>query len=271
MTDFAVNRRSGIVSLLVNFVLIAFLLVLWLLSSFVLIANSDSGPASDGYAVFQFACVGFYFSRWAIAALLLVLLPGSLWLRSLIAVMVFGSEAIAMAFFGPSDSEPILMLLLVPMLLFSICLPFEVARVVWNFRLDVDWFDFVERRQMGVKVMLGWVTAAAIVVGLVRTTEKEMALAFFGSGVLFSTITAVFVLPFTIRVMKGSHRLIRFFVILIITILIAVGITFLSEKVSGPLNGFQRAFFPTAIAAFLTSYGLSLFLLQRIGMRLESG
>ena len=271
MADLAVNKRTGIVSLLVNFALIAFLLGLWLISSVVVIANIESGPANDAHAVFLFACTGVYFSRWGIAAFLIVLLPGSFSVRVLIAILVFGVEAMATAMFSPNGSEPILVFLLIPMILVAICLPFEVARVVWNLRLDVDWFDFIERRQLGIKSMLAWITAAAIVFSLVRLTETERALAFFGSGIGISFVAAVLVLPFTLKVMQGRRRLIRFFVILIVLVLIATGISFLIEKFSSPLSGLEKAVFPVTLTTFLTAYGLGLFVLQRMGMRLESG
>lgn len=268
-SDFSANAR-----LLVNFFAIVFVLICWLVSTvttYSLVEYSPSG--SVGETVFFSIMIGIFFSRWAIVALLVVLLPGKLIFRIAIASLIFFAETMLLINLTHT-LEPWILVLLLPTIVLGFAIPFEFARVLWDCRLDVDWFDNAERKPLSIKQLFFRVTAIAILLGLMRMAAEngEAIIGLATSGVSISIVCAGFLLPLTLRFASGQQKFLWTAIFLLSVIVATAGLMLaLVALFDGDITAEPVVAIPSALGAMLAGYVLVLALLSRLGFDLKVG
>ena len=268
----SVNLGSSL-AILKNLLLLAILFAMWLASSFLIYTNREMPHIfvdGDADAVFMGIVLGLYLSRWALIALLVILLPGKFIVRLGLAMMLFACEAIFVPLFGQFGS-PMSNLLSLPLIFVCLAIPFEVLRVAWDARLDVDWFDSVECERLGIRGLFYRVTAAAVLFGIIRLFDQEIALAML----LFSAVLSAFgffvILPLTVKFLNSRYRFLWFVVSLFLSTAISFGVT-----IAATVMFFDSdSWFPIVVAAFTATlvlfYSMALSLLTRLGLELKLG
>ena len=246
--------------------MVAMVTFFWAASSLALYLSEGFNriPATNiGAVLLLSATAGIYFSRWAIVALLIVLLPGKLLYKLIFAALFFSGEAALASLLTSVDDTTLMMM---PTMVLAFAIPFEFARVVLDGRIEVDWFDRVEPAKLSIKGLFIRVTAIAIFLGIMRAVinNEVVQLAIF--GVTTSVIGMLVLVPFSVKFASSRYRFLWVLgMISVITVLI-VGISFV---VNGAVFQEQVIGTATLIGTFISFYALGLAAMGRLGLELK--
>lgn len=252
--------------LFLNFAMVAMVTFFWAASSLALYLSEGFNriPATNiGAVLLLSATAGIYFSRWAIVALLIVLLPGKLLYKLIFAALFFSGEAALASLLTSVDDTTLMMM---PTMVLAFAIPFEFARVVLDGRIEVDWFDRLEPAKLSIKGLFIRVTAIAIFLGIMRAVinNEVVQLAIF--GVTTSVIGMLVLVPFSVKFASSRYRFLWVLgMISVITVLI-VGISFV---VNGAVFQEQVIGTATLIGTFISFYALGLAAMGRLGLELK--
>ncbi|MEM9409491.1 MAG: hypothetical protein AAGA30_00090 [Planctomycetota bacterium] len=267
-SDFSQTLRQFI-----NFALICFLIAAWFCSTivtYIILGNLDSGTGPSG-GLFGFV-TGIYLSRWLMIAALLVFLPGSQTVRVIFALLLFGGEAITFANILDHSNE-LVGLLILPLLVLSLAIPFELVRILRQAHIYVDWLDVVEPSQLGLRELFLRVTYFVVLFGILQFFGREVLLRMLGFCLTFVILCSILILPYTIILSRSKYRTAFILAFLLGTTLISVAlIVFIISTGMAPQSAAtDLAGIPIFIFTVLLCYGLGWLVLGRLGFEFRMG